>query len=111
VCKLLITTKLEELATKDTDGAFLTPSNHSWSISRKLPADKTGLQRTGVHGYRVDLQLTGTEIDIKFTDSATWVAYFIRESFVVQSDINAESGKLLTGSFSFTQETGIWLKL
>jgi hypothetical protein len=102
-CKLSISTKLEEIATKDTSGTVSTPSNYAWSISTEaLVANKPAASTQSDFMDIVDLQLAGTEIDIKFTDSATGSFILSGKVFVVQSDINAEIGNSLTGSFSFT---------
>jgi hypothetical protein len=101
-CKLSISTKLEEIATKDTDGTVSTPSNYAWSISTEaLVADKPIASTQSDFMDIVDLQLAGTEIDIEFTDSATGSFILAGKVFVESSDINAEVGNSLTGSFSF----------
>jgi len=101
-CKLSISTKLEEIATKDTDGTVSTPSNYAWSISTEaLVADKPVASTQSDFMDVVDLQLAGTEIDVEFTDSETGSFILSGKVYVESSDINAEVGNSVTGSFSF----------
>lgn len=101
-CKLSISTKLEEIATKDTAGTVSTPSNYAWNVSAESlvankPAASTQLDFMDI----VSLQLAGTEIDITFTDGASGNFILSGKVYVESSDINAEVGNSVTGSFSF----------
>lgn len=101
-CKLSISTKLEEIATKDTDGTLSIPSNYAWNISAEsLVANKPTASTQIDFMDIVSLQLAGTEIDIEFTDGATGNFILTGKVFVESSDITAENGNSLTGSFSF----------
>jgi hypothetical protein len=101
-CKLSISTKLEEIATKDTDGTVSTPSNYAWSISTEaLVADKPVSSMQSDFMDIMDLQLAGTEINIEFTDSNDGGFILSGKVYVESSDITAEVGNSVTGSFSF----------
>ena len=102
-CKLQISTKLEEIATKDTAGSVVTPGNYAWTVSAEsLVADKPAGSTTQVGAMDiVDLQLAKTPIDIQFTSSETgdWVYY--GQVYVESADISAQVDQSMTGSFSF----------
>lgn len=101
-CKLSISTKLEEIATKDTDGTVSTPSNYAWNISAEaLVANKPTSSTQSDFMDIVSLQLAGTEIDIEFTDGATGNFTLSGKVYIESSDITAEVGNSVTGSFSF----------
>lgn len=101
-CKWSISTKLEEIATKDTNGTVSTPSNYAWNASAEAlvankPAASTQLDFMDI----VSLQLAGTEIDVTFSDGATGNFILSGKVYVESSDITAEVGNSVTGSFSF----------
>ncbi len=101
-CKLSISTKLEEIATKDTDGTVSTPSNYAWSISTEsLVANKPLGSTQKDFMDIVALQLAGTEIDIEFTDDVSGDFILSGKAYIESSDITAEVGNSVTGSFSF----------
>jgi hypothetical protein len=102
-CKLQISTKMEEIATKDTQGSVVTPSNYSWSASAEsLVADKPTGSTTQL-GFMeiVQLQLNKTAIDIEITDGVTgsWMA--AGQCYVESADIDATVDQSVSGSFSF----------
>lgn len=102
-CKLQISTKMEEIATKDTNGSVVTPSNYSWSASAEsLVADKPTASTTQF-GFMeiVALQLAKTAIDIEITDGVTgsWMA--AGQCYVESADIDATVDQSVSGSFSF----------
>jgi hypothetical protein len=101
-CKLTISTKLEEIATKDTDGTVSTPSNYAWSISTEsLVANKPLASSQSDFMDIVSLQLAGTEISIEFTTGAAGDFKLSGKVYTESSDITAEVGNSVTGSFSF----------
>ena len=101
-CKLSVSTKLEEIATKDTDGTVSTPSNYAWSISTEaLVADKPGASTQSDFMDILSLQLAGTEIDIEFSTGVTGDFILSGKVYCESLDINAEVGNSVTGSFSF----------
>ena len=102
-CKLQISTKMEEIATKDTNGSVVTPSNYSWSASTEaLIADKPAGSTTQL-GFIdiVQLQLAKTAINIEITDGVlgSWIA--VGECYVESADIDATVDQSVSGSFSF----------
>jgi hypothetical protein len=101
-CKLSVSTALEEIATKDTDGTVSTPSNYAWSISTEaLVADKPASSTQSDFMDIISLQLAGTEIDIEFTTGTAGDFILSGKVYIESSDITAEVGNSVTGSFSF----------
>jgi hypothetical protein len=100
-CKLSLSTKLEAIATKDTNGTVSTPSNYEWSINTDaLVANKTGVLQNDFLDI-LALQLAGTEIVVTFTTGVVGDFVLTGNVFVESSDITAETGNSVTGSFSF----------
>jgi len=103
-CKMQISTKMEEIATKDTLGSVVTPSNYSWSISAEaLVADiPTGSTATKL-GFMdiVSLQLAKTPIDVEMTDGVTGSWVLSGQCYVESADIDATVDQSVSGSFSF----------
>lgn len=101
-CKLSISTNLEDIATKDTDGTVSVPSNYSWNISTdSLVADKPTSSTQSDFMDIVGYQLAGTEIDIEFTDGVTGSFKYSGKVYVESSDLTADVGSSMTGSASF----------
>lgn len=102
-CKLQISTKLEEIATKDTAGSVVTPGNYAWTVSAEsLVADKPSASTTQVGAMDiVDLQLAKTPIDIEFTSGETGDWVYSGQVYVESADISAQVDQSMTGSFSF----------
>lgn len=102
-CGLSITTTLEGIATKDTDGTVSTPSNYEWSITTNaLVADKPAASTTQVDFMDIiSLQLAGTEIDIEFTTEVTGDFVLSGKVYVENGNITAEVGNSVSGDFSF----------
>jgi hypothetical protein len=102
-CKLQISTKMEEIATKDTSGSVVTPSNYSWSASTEALVADIPAGSTTQLGFIdiVQLQLAKTAIDIEITDGVlgSWIA--IGQVFVESADIDATVDQSVSGSFSF----------
>lgn len=101
-CKLSISTALEDIATKDTDGTVSVPSNYSWSLSTdSLVADKPVVSTQASFMDIIDYQLAGTEIDVEFTDGVVGSFKYAGKVFVESSDMTADVGSSMTGSASF----------
>ncbi len=101
-CSLSISTTLEEIATKDTDGTVSTPGNYSWSITTNaLVADKPVSSTQSDFMDVIDLQLGKTLIAIEFTDDATGSFKLAGNVYVESANITAEVGQSVTGDFSF----------
>lgn len=93
-CKLSFSTKLEEIATKDTEGTVSSPSNYSWSGSTEalvanLPSGDTDHV---TYDLLLDAQLAGTEIDVEFTTDATGDFIYTGKAYIENSDITADVG-------------------
>jgi hypothetical protein len=102
-CKLQLSTKLEEIATKDTNGSVVTPGNYSWNVSAEalvadIPSGSTS--QVGAMGI-VDHLLNGTELDIEFTSGEVGDWKYSGSVFVESADIDATVDQSMTGSFSF----------
>ena len=103
-CGISITTKLEAIATKDTNGDVNTPSGYSWTASMSaLVADKA-VGNTTQHGFTdlVQMQLDGDELDFDFTTDETGDFVFSGKVFINQADITASTENSASGSFGFT---------
>ena len=101
-CTLGISTTLEEIATKDTNGTVSVPGNYSWNISTNaLVADKPAASTQKDFMDVVALQLAGTAIDVEFTDGETGSFILSGTVYVESANINAEVGQSVNGDFSF----------
>lgn len=102
-CKLQLSTKLEEIATKDTNGSVVTAGNYAWSVSAEtLVADAPTSSTTQVGAMDiVNFLLAKTELDIEFTSGVTGDWKYAGSVFVESADIDATVDQSMTGSFSF----------
>jgi hypothetical protein len=102
-CKLQISSTLEEIATKDTDGKVSTPGNYAWSVSAEtLVADIPAGSTTQLGAMDiVDLQLAKTELDIEFTSDVAGDWKYSGKVYVENADIEATVDQSMTGSFAF----------
>ncbi|WP_281225366.1 phage tail tube protein [Flavobacterium aquiphilum] len=102
-CKLTISSKLEEIATKDTDGTVVIPSNYSISgstevLMAKLPeGDTTHITTDDL----LDMQLAGTEIPMEFTTGETGDFIYTFNAYIDNFDIGAQTGESVKVSISF----------
>lgn len=102
-CSMSISTSLESIATKDTNGTVSVPSNYEWSISTNALVAEKPASSTAHSDFMdvVSLQLAGTEIDVEFTTGETGDFLFSGKVYVESSSINAEVGSSVNGDFSF----------
>ncbi|WP_413513258.1 hypothetical protein [Myroides odoratus] len=101
-CKVDISTELEEIATKDTDGKISVPDGYSWSASTEaLVADKPTNSTQADAMDLIDYQLAGTELDFEFTTSLTGDFILKGKVLVSQASVDASTGSAVKGSFSF----------
>jgi hypothetical protein len=102
-CKLDFSTKLEEIATKDTDGTVSIPGNYTWSGSTeallaKLPTGDT------THVTFDDIlakKLAGEEIDVEFTTDVTGDIIYTGKAYIENASITADVGSSVKISISF----------
>lgn len=101
-CALSITTTLEGIATKDTNGTVSTPSNYEWSITTNaLVADKPTASTTQSDFMDiVSLQLAGTPIEIEFTTDVAGDFILSGTVYIESANITAEVGNSVSGDFS-----------
>jgi len=101
-CKIDFQTKLEEIATKDTDGTVVIPSNYSWSASAEaLVANLPSGDTTHVtFDTLLAAQLAGTEIDINFTTDETGDIIYTGKAYIENASITANVGESAKVSFS-----------
>lgn len=102
-CKLDVSSKLEEIATKDTDGTVSIPSGYSFSGSTEallsnLPAGDTTHCTADT---LLDAQLAGTEIDVEFTTDVTGDFIYTGKAFIENYSLGAETGTSVKVSISF----------
>ena len=102
-CKLSISTTLESIATKDTNGTVSTPSNYEWSMTTDaLVADIPVGSSTQVGFIDViALQLAKTPITVEFSSQVTGDFIYTGQVYVESSDIDASVNQSVSGSFSF----------
>lgn len=102
-CTLGLTTTLEELATKDTNGTISTPGSYAWTVGlNTLVADKdsTNVNQTDFMSV-LDLQLAGAEVDISFATDVAGDFFLSGKAYIESCNISAEVGNTTTGDFSF----------
>ena len=102
-CSLDISTKLEEIATKDTDGTVTVPSNYTWSGSAEalfatLPSGDTDHVTADT---LISQQLAGTEVAVQFTTAQTGDFVFSGNAYFESVKIDAQTGTSVKVSFSF----------
>jgi len=103
-CKLTVSSKLEEIATKDTDGTVSIPSGYSYSGSTEallanLPSGSESTHCTA--DTLLDAQLAGTEIDVEFSTSLTGDFIYTGKAYIDNYDLGAETGNSVKVSISF----------
>lgn len=102
-CKLSIATKLEEIATKDTDGSMVVPGNYSWSGSTdallsNLPVGDT---EHVTFDTLLTAKLAGQEIDVEFTTDVSGDIIYSGKCFIENAEITADTGVAVKVSISF----------
>jgi len=101
-CSLSISSTLEAIATKDTDGEMNIPGNYSWSLSTSALFANKPVGSTQVDfNELVVMQLAGTEIDVEFTTGEVGDTIYSGKAFIESADVTAEVGSMANGSFSF----------
>jgi len=101
-CALSVSTTLESIATKDTNGTKSVPGNYDWSITTSaLVADKPTSSTQTDFMELLSMQLAGTAIDIEFTTGETGDFLLSGTVYIESSNITAEVGNSVSGDFSF----------
>lgn len=102
-CELNIDMKMEDIATKDTNGTISEASNYSWTLSTDcLVANKPAASTTHSDvADIVDFLLAGTELDVEFTTDVTGDFVYAGKALVQNAKITAQVENVATGSFSF----------
>lgn len=102
-CKLDFSTKLEEIATKDTDGTVSIPGNYTWSGSTEallanLPVgDTTHVTFDDILGKK----LSGAEIDVEFTTDVTGDIIYTGKAYIENASMTADTEGAAKVSVSF----------
>jgi hypothetical protein len=102
-CKLTISSKLEEIATKDTNGTVSIPSGYSVTgstealLSKLVPGDTTHVTADML----LDAQLAEEEIDIEFTTDVTGDFVYTMKAYIDNHDLGANTGESVKVSISF----------
>jgi hypothetical protein len=102
-CKLSIATKLEEIATKDTDGSMVVPGNYSWSGSTDALLANAP-QGDTIHVTFDTLmiaKLSGQEIDVDFTTDVSGDIIYSGKCYIENAEITADTGVAVKVSISF----------
>ncbi|SHG27661.1 hypothetical protein [Flavobacterium johnsoniae] len=102
-CKLDFATKLEEIATKDTNGTISIPSNYSWTGSTEalLSNLPTGDLEHVTYDDILNIQRTGTQIDVEFTTDVTGDIIYTGKAYIENSGITATVGESVKVTVSF----------
>lgn len=101
-CKLSVSTKLEEIATKDTNGSIVIPGNYAWSMNTDaLVADKPVASTQNDFMDLLDIQLLGQVIQIEMTAGVIGDWKLAGEVYIDSADITAGTTGAVSGSFSF----------
>lgn len=101
-CSVSISTTMESVATKDTDGTVSVPGNYEWSLTTSaLVADKPAGSSQTDFMEMLALHLAGTEIDVEFTTGETGDFVLSGKVFIESTSITAETGNSVSGDFSF----------
>ena len=101
-CKLSVSTKLEEIATKDTNGQVAIPGNYAWSINTDaLVADKPLASTQNDFMDLLTLQLAGTLISVEMSSSVVGDWKLAGDVYIDSADITAGTQGAVSGSFSF----------
>jgi hypothetical protein len=102
-CKMSVSTTLESIATKDTNGTVSTPSNYEWSMTTDaLVADKptASVTQSGFIDL-LQLQLSKTPIQVEFSTQSVGDFIASGQVFIESADIDATVNQSVSGSFSF----------
>lgn len=101
---ITISTNMEAIATKDTNGTVNSPSNYEWSASLSgLVADKAAENLTQ-HGFKdiLAFQLANTELDFEFTTDDVGDFVLSGKVYINNAEMTAAVEGSMTGSFQFT---------
>lgn len=103
-CQLTVSSKTQELATKDTNGDIVSVDGYTASLSTDaLWADKPLASSTQVDpADLLALQLAGTLGTFEFTTGVEGDRTISGSCYVTNSDFGAEVGNKATASFQFT---------
>lgn len=103
-CSLSITTEIESIATKDTNGNVKTPGAYDWSMSTSaLVANKpTGSTTHVSFAELMTMQLNNTPVTLEFTTSEAGDFLLTGSAIIESTSISAETAGAATGDFSFS---------
>lgn len=103
-CGLSISTKLENIATKDTNGDVNIDSGYSWTLSTDcLVADKPAASTQIDFMDLIDIQIGASNlIDVEFTTGIVGDFIYKGQVRIASSDMKADNEGISTGSASFT---------
>lgn len=101
-CSVSVSTNIDSIATKDTNGSMNTPGNYEWSLTTSaLVADKpAGTTQTDFMEL-LTLQLAGTEIEVEFTTGTEGDFILSGKVYIESTSISAETEGSVSGDFSF----------
>ena len=101
-CKLSVSTKLEEIATKDTNGSVVIPGNYAWSMNTDaLVADKPVGTTQSDFMDLLTFQLNSALIQVELSAGVVGDWKLAGEVYIDSSDITAATTGAVQGSFSF----------
>lgn len=103
-CQLTVSSKSQEVATKDTNGDIVTPDGYSATLSMdSLWADKSNGTTTQLDpADLLQNQLDEVLLDFEMTTGADGDRVISGQCYVTNSDFGAEVGNKATAAFQFT---------
>lgn len=103
-CKLTVSSKLEEIATKDTNGTVSIPSGYSFTGSTEALLSNLPVGDTThcTADTLLDAQLAGEEITIEFTTDVTGDFIYSGKAFINNYDLGAEVNSSVKVTIAFT---------
>lgn len=101
-CSVTVSTTLESIATKDTNGTLNIPGNYEWTMSTSaLVAEKPAGSSQMDFMELLTEQLAGREIDVEFTRGTAGDFVLSGKVYIESCSINAETANSVSGDFSF----------
>lgn len=101
-CSISVSTTLESIATKDTDGTINVAGNYEWSLSAETLTVNKAVAGTQADTFDLlTLQLAGEEVEIEMTTGKKGDILLKGMALIESTNINADNGSSSTSSYSF----------
>ncbi|MDM1065790.1 hypothetical protein HXZ88_09165 [Myroides odoratimimus] len=101
-CSISISTTLEAIATKDTNGTINAPGNYEWSLSAETLTVNKAVAGTQADTFDLlTIQLKGEEVEIEMTTGKKGDILLKGTAYIESTGITADNGSNSTASYSF----------